>query len=133
MSEVGITSISKWVSELRSTPIYAVISGFIPACCKPSNYNNYFDSIPGVGTFYDFMKKLIRYYKKIHKAKHKKFKRKPKKKQKKSQKANEHKSTLTERLVKRVVKYDNVKLPDTIESTLNLILNEVFVLPSLAS
>lgn len=133
MSEVGITSISKWVSELRSTPIYAVISGFIPACCKPSDYNNYFDSIPGVGTFYDFMKKLIRYDKKLHKTKHKKFKRKPKKKQKKNQKANEPKSTLTERLVKRVLKYDNVKLPDTIESTLNLILKEVFVLPSLAS
>lgn len=132
MSEVGITSISKWVSELRATPIYAIISGFIPACCKPSDYNNYFNSIPGVGTFYDFMKKLIRYDKKLHKSKHKKFRRKPKKKEKKNQKANEPKSTLSERLVKRVLKYGDSKLPDTIESTLNLVLKEVFVKPSLA-
>ncbi len=133
MTEVGVTSISKWVKELRSTPIYAIISGFIPTCCKPSEYNAYFDKLPGVGTFYDFINKLIRCDKKFHKAKLKKFRRKPKKKLKKNQKANEPKGTLTERIVKRVIKYDDSKLPDTIESTLNIILKDVFVKPSLST
>lgn len=133
MTETGEISIAKWVSTLHSEPFYAILSGFIPTCCKPSEFNHYFDSLPGVGTFYDFMKKLIRADRKFHKSKLKKFRRKPKKKGRKNQKANEPKSTLTERIVKRVLKYDDTKLPDTIETTLNIILKEVFVKPSLSS
>ncbi|MTI84914.1 MAG: hypothetical protein FH756_13705, partial [Firmicutes bacterium] len=50
------------------------------------------------------------------------FKRKPKKKQKKNQKMNSSKPGVVERLVNRVLKYDNSKLPDNLESTLNHIL-----------
>lgn len=39
----GYTSITEWVSVMRSYPFYAIISGFPP-----------FD-VPGVGTFYDFI------------------------------------------------------------------------------
>ena len=40
-------------------------------------------------------------------------------------------TTLTERLFNRVMKFSNSKLPDSIESSLNNILKELFVLPSL--
>jgi len=43
----GYTSITKWVSKMRSHPFYAIISGFRP-----------FD-VPGVGTFYDFMNLIM--------------------------------------------------------------------------
>jgi len=43
----GYTSITKWVSSMRSHPFYAIICGFYP-----------FD-VPGVGTFYDFINLLM--------------------------------------------------------------------------
>lgn len=127
------TSISLWVSKLRSDPFYAILSGFTPAC-----YFSYkaegisADKIPGVGTFYDFMDRLIRKDRNIYKSKLRKFKRKPRKKQKKNQKMDSSKPGVVERLVKRVLKYDNTKLPDTIESTLNTVLKDLFVIPSLS-
>lgn len=133
MAEVGEASIPQWVKTLRSHPFYAIISGFVPQCLYTSSYKPLFNSLPGIGTFYDFMNKLIRSDKLYHKSKLKKIKRKPKKKQKKNHKANEPKSTLTERIVKRVLKYDNSKLPDSFESNLNTILKSVFVSPSLKS
>jgi hypothetical protein len=41
--EKGLT---EWVNILKRTPIYAILSGFA------------FDELPGVGTFYDFFKRL---------------------------------------------------------------------------
>ena len=46
MLQVGQTSITKWVDELRRVPLYAIISGFLPG------------HTPGVGTFYDFFNRL---------------------------------------------------------------------------
>lgn len=43
----GETSISDWVELMRAEPLYAVLSGFAP------------DKVPGVGTFYDFMDRLV--------------------------------------------------------------------------
>lgn len=43
----GYTSITDWVSSMRSHPFYAIICGFYP-----------FD-VPGVGTFYDFINLLM--------------------------------------------------------------------------
>jgi hypothetical protein len=43
----GITSIDVWVALMRDEPFYAIISGFDPA------------HVPGVGTFYDFMDRLL--------------------------------------------------------------------------
>jgi len=43
----GCTSITKWVSLMRSHPFYAIISGFYPY------------DVPGVGTFYDFMNLIM--------------------------------------------------------------------------
>jgi hypothetical protein len=43
----GVTSIDVWVALMRDQPFYAIISGFDPA------------HVPGVGTFYDFMDRLL--------------------------------------------------------------------------
>jgi len=46
MLQVGQTSITAWVDELRRVPLYAIISGFEPG------------HTPGIGTFYDFVARL---------------------------------------------------------------------------
>lgn len=46
MLQVGCTSVTAWVDELRRVPLYAIVSGFFPG------------STPGVGTFYDFFARL---------------------------------------------------------------------------
>ena len=43
----GVTSIDTWVALMREQPFYAILSGFDPA------------AVPGVGTFYDFMDRLL--------------------------------------------------------------------------
>jgi len=43
----GVTSIDVWVALMRDEPFYAIISGFDPS------------AVPGVGTFYDFMDRLL--------------------------------------------------------------------------
>jgi hypothetical protein len=125
-------SIPEWVNQLKSNPFFAIVSGFIPACMGSSRIEGIdADPIPGVGTFYDFMDRLIRQDKILHKSKLRKRRRKPKSKQRKNHKMDSPKTTLTERLVKRIMKYSSNKLPDFIESNLNNILRQMFVLPSL--
>jgi hypothetical protein len=43
----GSTSIGVWVDLMRERPFYAIISGFAPT------------AVPGIGTFYDFMDRLL--------------------------------------------------------------------------
>ncbi len=43
----GVTALDRWVLQMREQPFYAMISGFDPA------------HVPGVGTFYDFMNRLL--------------------------------------------------------------------------
>lgn len=134
MTLTGETSIPKWVDSLRSDPFLAVLSGFLPACFSTVKVDGIpADPIPGVGTFYDYMDRLIRKDRILYKSKLRKFKHKPKKKQKKNQKLDSSKPGVVERLVNRVLKYDNAKLPDNLEATLNQVLKDVFVRPSLAS
>lgn len=45
MTKLGI-SVDNWVRALRTTPVYAILSGFAPS------------DTPGVGTFYDFFRRL---------------------------------------------------------------------------
>ncbi|WP_333482932.1 transposase [Sutcliffiella sp. NC1] len=65
------TSVDKWVFTLKTNLIFAILSGFSP------------DDVPGVGTFYDFFKRLW-----IHSSPHlsKRSKRKLKKPRKKERK-----------------------------------------------
>lgn len=44
--KLKVTSITAWVSELRSNPLYDLLSGFTPG------------DVPGVGTFYDFFNRI---------------------------------------------------------------------------
>ncbi|MFQ5753421.1 MAG: transposase [bacterium] len=43
----GITAFEVWVTKMREEPFYAIISGFHP------------ESVPGVGTFYDFADRIV--------------------------------------------------------------------------
>jgi hypothetical protein len=88
-------SITEWVDCLRRTPFYAILSGFKPG------------DTPGVGTFYDFLKRLwlldtpnIK-----SKLKHKKTKKKKQKKLKKGEKSPLKKPGIIKRLVDRHFKY----------------------------
>ncbi|MEW6624647.1 MAG: hypothetical protein AB1420_16235 [Bacillota bacterium] len=131
MTLKGETSISNWVDTLRAEPFYAILSGFLPACFSTTKVDGIFaDPIPGVGTFYDFMDRLIRKDRILYKSKLRKVKRKPRKKQKKNQKLSSSKPGVIERVVNRVLRYDLQKLPDNLETTLNHILKDVFVMPS---
>ncbi|EGL82337.1 transposase IS4 family protein [Caldalkalibacillus thermarum TA2.A1] len=82
-------SITEWVDELYRVPLYAILSGFEPR------------DIPGVGTFYDFFKRLWgAHVQNLKPKKQKKHKRKPRK-GKKGEKA----PTATPGKVKRLVKW----------------------------
>lgn len=132
MTFKGVTSIPDWVDTLRSDPFFAILSGFLPACLSSSGTGGLdADPIPGVGTFYDFMDRLIRQDRRLSRSKLRRRRRKPKSKQKKHQKMDSPPTTLTERLFNRVIRFSDSKLPDSIESSLNNILREIFVLPSL--
>jgi hypothetical protein len=43
----GVTSVTRWVDTLRSSPLLAALTGFDP------------DDVPGVGTIYDFKNRLV--------------------------------------------------------------------------
>ena len=44
--KLKFTSITAWVCELKTNPLYAILSGFTPG------------DVPGVGTFYDFLSRI---------------------------------------------------------------------------
>jgi hypothetical protein len=135
MVYLGFTSIDEWVVELRSVKMLAIISGFLPWNYKATADESYVpDTIPGVGTFYDFMDRLVLVDKLFHKSAYrrpKKNKKKPKPKLKKGEKLNNSRAGVIDRICNRVSKMGNSKLPDRPESRLNSILKEVFVLPSI--
>ncbi|GAU80091.1 transposase [Fusibacter sp. 3D3] len=93
---IGIT---EWVDELHRVPLYAILSGFEPG------------DVPGVGTFYDFFKRLWNSDQPNKKSKLKqKLKRKKKKKKyKKGEKAPLKKPGVVKRLVDRFLKYGSAK------------------------
>ena len=135
LTKMWSTDLTRIVPLLQSTyskstqgtpPKDAILSGFIPSCYFPYKAEGIVaDKIPGVGTFYDFMDRLIRKDKNLYKSKLRKFKRKPRKKQKKNQKMDSSKPGVVQRLVKRVLKYDNTRLPAILESTLNTVLKDL--------
>ncbi|WP_409342012.1 hypothetical protein [Paenibacillus sp. MBLB4367] len=83
-------SVTKWVDEMHTVPLYAILSGFEPG------------DIPGVGTFYDFFRRLWAAERKHYTPKRKSAARKRKpKKGKKGEKA----PTATPGRVKRMVEW----------------------------
>src|SRR5690625_3836905 len=92
MHKLQYTSIDKWVHALKTVPLFAVLSGFEP------------DSVPGVGTFYDFLNRLwLAPSPHLSKAKKKKVK-KPRKKGKKNQKLKPKNPNIVRKLVDRALK-----------------------------
>ena len=92
---IGIT---KWVDELYRVPLYAILSGFEPG------------DVPGVGTFYDFFKRLWRsqspnFNSSIKRRRKKKRKKKPKK----GEKASLKKPGIVRKLIERFLKYGSKK------------------------
>jgi len=92
--EIGITA---WVDEMYRVPLYAILSGFEPG------------DIPGVGTFYDFFKRLWGFSQNNMKSKQqRKRKRKPKK-GKKGEKAPTTTPGKVKRLVNWMIRHDSKK------------------------
>ena len=93
--EKGLT---EWINIMRRTPIYAIISGFSP------------NSVPGVGTFYDFFERLWPAVDKNSKPKlQKPRKGKPKKGKKKGQKAPTSTPGRVGRLVEWMIRHSDKK------------------------
>ncbi len=88
-------SITEWVSSLKRTPFYGILSGFDSG------------DTPGVGTFYDFFKRLwlLDTPNVKAKVKPKKAKKKKKKKAKKGEKQPPKNPGIIKRLVERHFKY----------------------------
>ena len=86
-------SITHWVDQLRRIPLYAILSGFEPG------------KTPGVGTFYDFFRRLWNANSPNIKKHEKRRKRKPKKGTKKGEKAPTTSPGKVARLVNRVLRY----------------------------
>jgi len=84
--DLGIT---KWVDQLNTNRLYAILSGFEPG------------DVPGVGTFYDFFARLWGKYAKSLKPRKQRRNRKPKKGKKKGEKA----PTATPGRVRRLVSW----------------------------
>lgn len=118
MDERREESITEWVKELRSTPLFAILSGFEP-----------YDT-PGVGTFYDFIHRLRP---EEHQKRRKillPFKSKPREKKKANEKLPPPHSGILKRLKDRILKGQDQPLHKSPQHTLQTLFKEGFVLPS---
>jgi len=111
----NITSVDKWVFSLKTTPIFAILSGFSP------------DDVPGVGTFYDFFNRLW-LASTPHLTQRKKRKlRKPRKKGKKNQKLEPKNPRIIEKLVKRAMKNKKIQYSQKAHDQLQILFQSLFV------
>ena len=121
MCQYGDGSISKWVETLQTEPFWAILSGFNP------------DKVPGIGTFYDFEKRLCDFDKgqRVERTKnmHKPHS-KPRKKLKKNEKQPPKHKGIVERLKNRVTREDNNPQPERPDDKLQLIFKDCFVMNS---
>jgi hypothetical protein len=92
MHKLNVTSIDSWVYQLRTVPVYAILSGF------PK------DDTPGIGTFYDFIHRLWLSDRPHKTGRNKRPLRKPKKVGKKNEKLDPKNPKITEKLVARVLR-----------------------------
>jgi hypothetical protein len=92
--EKGLT---EWVNIMRRTPIYAILSGFA------------FDELPGVGTFYDFFKRLWPAIDNNMKPKKQRKRKSKPKKGKKGEKAPTATPGRVKRLVEWMLRHDTSK------------------------
>lgn len=118
MHKHQVTNIDDWVYKLRTIPVYAILSGF------PKN-----DS-PGVGTFYDFYRRLWLSPSPHKTGRRKQSIRKPRKKGKKNEKLDPKNPKITEKLVARVFRAGNAHYAPKEHDLLQQLFQTQFVLPS---
>jgi len=92
--EIGIT---EWVNQMKRVPYYAILSGFEPG------------DIPGVGTFYDFFKRLWASSEKNLKPQRQKKRKRKVKKGKKGEKAPTTTPGKVKRLVAWMIRHADIK------------------------
>ncbi|TES50091.1 DDE transposase [Halalkalibacterium halodurans] len=118
MHDQKVTSVDQWVFTLKTTPIWAILSGFTP------------DNVPGVGTFYDFFNRLW-LAPSPHLSNRKKRKlKKAKKKGKKNQKLEPKNPKIVQKLVKRALKNKKVRYTAKAHDQLQILFQSLFVHPS---
>lgn len=111
-------SIDAWVNSMRSAPIFAILSGFLP------------DDVPGVGTFYDFINRLwlsssAHLARKVRKPRRKK----PRKGRKKGDKSPLKRPGAVKRLVDRFIEHPP-EFHSRPHDLFQKIFKECFVVPS---
>ncbi|WP_339063182.1 hypothetical protein [Tepidibacillus marianensis] len=115
MHKLRITSVDQWVYTMRTVPVYAILSGFHP------------DSTPGVGTYYDFFKRLW-----LNESPHltnrdKRKIKKPKKKGKKNEKMEPRNPLITEKLVNRALRHKMVFYSPKAHDQLQILFKTLFI------
>lgn len=118
MNKQHITSIDEWVRQLRTMPIYAILSGFTP------------EETPGVGTFYDFFKRLWLASSAHLTGLNKRRLKKPRKKGKKNEKMAPRNPKITEKLVNRSLREKNIHYAPKAHDLLQKLFQLQFVQPS---
>lgn len=113
-----ITIVDQWVFTLKTTPIFAILSGFSP------------DDVPGVGTFYDFFNRLWLASTPHLSQKKKRKLKKPRKKGKKNQKLELKKPNVVQKRVKRALRNKKVRYTPKAHDQLQILFQSLFVYQS---
>lgn len=112
------SGVDDWVRQLRTIPVYAILSGFSP------------DDVPGIGTFYDFFRRLWNADSPHKTGRNKRRLKKPKKKGKKNEKQEPRNPGITEKLVARSIRSDTIHYSPKAHDRLMTLFQQMFVLPS---
>ncbi len=110
--------VDDWVRQLRTVPVYAILSGFSP------------DDVPGIGTFYDFFRRLWNADSPHKTGRNKRKLKKPKKKGKKNEKQEPRNPGITEKLVARAMRSNAIHYSSKAHDRLMTLFQQMFVLPS---
>jgi hypothetical protein len=117
MTKLGM-SVDDWVRSLRTVPTHAILSGFKPL------------DTPGVGTFYDFFRRLWGTVSPHKTGRTKRQLRKPRKKGKKNEKQEPKNPMITDKLVSRILRSSKIHYGAKPHDTLQQLFKVLFVLPS---
>lgn len=118
MHKLRITSVDGWVRQLRTIPVYAILSGFAPG------------RVPGVGTFYDFFKRLWLATSAHLTGRKKRKLKKPRQKGKKNEKMAPKNPKITEKLVNRALRQEEIHYAPKAHDLLQQLFQTMFVQPS---
>lgn len=115
MHKLHITGVDEWVKTTRKVPVYAILCGFHPR------------STPGVGTYYDFFKRLWLNDSPHLSNRSKRKLKKPKKKGKKNEKLEPQNPQITEKLVNRALRHKKIHYTPKAHDQLQHLFKTLFV------